>query len=44
MTVDLAIRGGAVWSGAGSEQVDLLIDDGAIVARVAAGETGRRRS
>ena len=40
MTVDLAIRGGEVWSGAGSERVDLLIDGGSIVARVAAGESG----
>ena len=40
MTVDLAIRGGEVWSGAGSERLDLLINDGVIVARVAAGESG----
>ena len=38
MTVDLAIRGGEVWSGQGSERVDLLIDAGTVVGRVADGE------
>ena len=33
MGVDLAVRGGDVWSGGGPERVDLYIDDGVIVAR-----------